>query len=381
MMPEVTVDGHPGARAAAPHAGGRLGAGLRRTSGAAAPPSGSASRSTSCRGSTSPTATTSRRASASPSGASAAAPPSASAGIQILLDGVPQTAPDGQSQLTNLDLDDVARTEVLRGSASSLYGNSSGGVVSFRPSVPAPRPASVSRPTSPAGSYGFLKANVLGTGITGPLSGTLSASLHQLGRLPPAQCQRLHHAGPRRRLGDHGAHQPRGPDPLHRSAVRAEPRGADLRRVPGQPGFRGRRSTSSGTPDKDVSQGQVALTLRHVTNGGAEYQAVAFGLWRNLLNGLAALAARRAVAAERRHLRDHRPHHRRAAADRHQPAGRQRARPPPQLRPRPPGACGTTAPTPASIGRRPRHPDPGPDRDGQRDRPLPAGHLEQPGRE
>src|SRR5256886_12352898 len=40
-------------------------------------------------------------------------------GIKILVDGIPQTLPDGQGQLTNLELADLARIEVLRGSASA----------------------------------------------------------------------------------------------------------------------------------------------------------------------------------------------------------------------------------------------------------------------
>lgn len=52
-------------------------------------------------------------------------------GLKVLLDGIPQTLPDGQGQLTNVALDDVDRVEVLRGSASSLYGNASGGVISL----------------------------------------------------------------------------------------------------------------------------------------------------------------------------------------------------------------------------------------------------------
>lgn len=52
-------------------------------------------------------------------------------GIKILVDGIPQTLPDGQSQLTNLDLGGIARVEVLRGAASSLYGNAAGGVIAF----------------------------------------------------------------------------------------------------------------------------------------------------------------------------------------------------------------------------------------------------------
>jgi iron complex outermembrane recepter protein len=52
-------------------------------------------------------------------------------GIKLLVDGVPQTLPDGQGQLTNLELGEVDRIEVLRGSASALYGNASGGVISI----------------------------------------------------------------------------------------------------------------------------------------------------------------------------------------------------------------------------------------------------------
>ena len=52
-------------------------------------------------------------------------------GVKVLVDGVPQSLPDGQNQLTNVDLASVSRVEVLRGSASSLYGNGSGGVIAF----------------------------------------------------------------------------------------------------------------------------------------------------------------------------------------------------------------------------------------------------------
>src|SRR5213592_4762939 len=52
-------------------------------------------------------------------------------GVKILVDGIPQTLPDGQGQLTNLELGEVDRIEVLRGSMSALYGNASGGVISI----------------------------------------------------------------------------------------------------------------------------------------------------------------------------------------------------------------------------------------------------------
>ncbi len=59
-------------------------------------------------------------------------------GIQVLVDGIPQTLPDGQGQLTNLELGEADRIEVLRGSSSSLYGNAAGGVISVwtSPQIP-----------------------------------------------------------------------------------------------------------------------------------------------------------------------------------------------------------------------------------------------------
>lgn len=50
-------------------------------------------------------------------------------GVRLYVDGIPATQPDGQGQLSNIDLSSVDRIEVLRGPYSALYGNSSGGVV------------------------------------------------------------------------------------------------------------------------------------------------------------------------------------------------------------------------------------------------------------
>src|SRR5881628_703556 len=60
-------------------------------------------------------------------------------GIKVLVEGIPQTLPDGQGQLTNLELGAADRIEILRGSASALFGNSSGGVISIWTDPTAPR--------------------------------------------------------------------------------------------------------------------------------------------------------------------------------------------------------------------------------------------------
>jgi iron complex outermembrane receptor protein len=63
-------------------------------------------------------------------------------GIRVLRDGIPLTLPDGQTPVDYLDLESVGRVEVMRGSASSLYGNAGGGVVDIRTSEPPPVPVS-----------------------------------------------------------------------------------------------------------------------------------------------------------------------------------------------------------------------------------------------
>ena len=50
-------------------------------------------------------------------------------GVRLYVDGIPATLPDGQGQITHVDLGSVGRFEVLRGPFSALYGNSSGGVI------------------------------------------------------------------------------------------------------------------------------------------------------------------------------------------------------------------------------------------------------------
>uniref|UniRef100_UPI003342CCA0 TonB-dependent receptor n=1 Tax=Castellaniella defragrans TaxID=75697 RepID=UPI003342CCA0 len=50
-------------------------------------------------------------------------------GVRLYVDGIPATMPDGQGQTSNIDIASLDRVEVLRGPFSTLYGNSSGGVI------------------------------------------------------------------------------------------------------------------------------------------------------------------------------------------------------------------------------------------------------------
>jgi iron complex outermembrane receptor protein len=52
-----------------------------------------------------------------------------SRGVRVLLDGIPETEPDGRTAFDLLDLAAAERVEVVRSNASALWGNAGGGVV------------------------------------------------------------------------------------------------------------------------------------------------------------------------------------------------------------------------------------------------------------
>ena len=83
-------------------------------------------------------------------------------GVRLYVDGIPATLPDGQGQITNVDLGSAERIEVLRGPFSALYGNSSGGVIQVFTEEGSGAPtfgASVA-----AGSYGALRFGLKASG-------------------------------------------------------------------------------------------------------------------------------------------------------------------------------------------------------------------------
>ncbi|CAN5315708.1 TonB-dependent receptor [soil metagenome] len=52
-------------------------------------------------------------------------------GVRIVVDGIPETLPDGQGGVDSIDLGSVQQIEVIRGPVSSLYGNASGGLINI----------------------------------------------------------------------------------------------------------------------------------------------------------------------------------------------------------------------------------------------------------
>ncbi|MRD45816.1 TonB-dependent receptor [Caenimonas koreensis DSM 17982] len=95
-------------------------------------------------------------------------------GVRLYVDGIPATMPDGQGQLSHIDLASAARIEVLRGPFSVLYGNSSGGVVQVFTQQGEGAPVAASTFTS--GSDGLRRPGVRVSGSTPGLRYAISAN-------------------------------------------------------------------------------------------------------------------------------------------------------------------------------------------------------------
>ncbi|MDG2308786.1 MAG: TonB-dependent receptor [Candidatus Binatia bacterium] len=75
--------------------------------------------------------------------------------VKVLVDGLPETLPDGQSQVDTIELATIQRVEVLRGAGASLYGNAAGGVLHVITDDPPEEPGVNLSATG--GSYGMAK--------------------------------------------------------------------------------------------------------------------------------------------------------------------------------------------------------------------------------
>ncbi|WP_292987780.1 TonB-dependent receptor domain-containing protein [Nitrosomonas sp.] len=84
-------------------------------------------------------------------------------GIQMRVDGIPQTLPDGQTQLDSIDPSLIEQMEIVRGPLASLYGNASGGMIGITTRA-APDERFVLAPRQVFGQYGLFKSELFAGG-------------------------------------------------------------------------------------------------------------------------------------------------------------------------------------------------------------------------
>lgn len=96
-------------------------------------------------------------------------------GIRVIVDGVPLTMPDGQTEMDGVDLGLVERVEVIRGSASTLYGNGAGGVLAIQTREPSLTPTSTLDLSG--GEYGYQRLRAQTSGTAGNLGGLLALNV------------------------------------------------------------------------------------------------------------------------------------------------------------------------------------------------------------
>lgn len=84
-------------------------------------------------------------------------------GIQVRVDGIPQTLPDGQTQLDSIDPSLIERMEIIRGPSASLFGNASGGLINIT-TRSSPREKFALMPRQVFGQYGYSKSEIFAGG-------------------------------------------------------------------------------------------------------------------------------------------------------------------------------------------------------------------------
>ncbi|CAI2718013.1 TonB-dependent receptor family protein [Nitrospina watsonii] len=205
-------------------------------------------------------------------------------GIQVHVDGIPQTLPDGQTQLDSIDPSLIQRMEILRGPSASLFGNASGGMISMTTRNPTSDRLELA-PRQVFGAFGYFKSE-LWAGKREPDFdyGWFASRLQQTGWRDNSRMENLFTqlklnfwsgADSDWMVLFRKFHSPLTEDPggLTRSQAQNNPRQAAPRNLLFHAG-------------EEVDQEQLAVRYRNTSGGGQEWTVTAHLLHRDFENRL-----------------------------------------------------------------------------------------------
>jgi iron complex outermembrane recepter protein len=208
-------------------------------------------------------------------------------GIRILVDGIPATLPDGQSSLDHLDLRSLGRAEILRGPASSLYGNGAGGVLRLS-SLPPQGAHLRQETTAQVGSQGLRELSSVTSGTMGGTGYLLSLGALELqGFRPAPQEGEGFYGAARRRLANGQIHRPLAGGTLVATVnlldMEAENPGALTRALLMEGSRNAAPFNVSQNTGKDVRQAQAGVSWQGSALGSVAQVAV-WGIRRHVWN-------------------------------------------------------------------------------------------------
>ena len=202
-------------------------------------------------------------------------------GVQVVLNGIPLTLPDGQTYTEIVEPSLIRRAELVRGPSSRFWGNGSGGVLFLSTDQPVDSPSLRTRVL--AGSYGERHLLARGEAPIGPHA--LQAYVSDTRQ----DGYRSHSEGRRTRAGLHGPYDLGTRSQLHSvfafvNQDAENPSSLTRKQVENNP-RQARPDFVENNAAKQSTQVQGGLSLEHQTDVGL-LSAAAYGLVRDLDNPL-----------------------------------------------------------------------------------------------